>query len=130
MGIFIFLLGAMMGGIIEMIIQHPWEDLVEKRFQQILHTGIYRKMYFKVVNFETLKVRLVEAIGEYNFDYAKMLLKQMEWFIEEKTQEEKEEARKLARQDYKKDKEIIDTFKGNKTPQQYRENENKWESSE
>jgi len=126
MGILSFVFGAIVGGMIEMIIQHPWEDMVEKRFQQLLHTGLYKKLYFKTVDYELLKTRLIEAIDKYDFEYAKLLLKQLEWFIEEKTEEEKEEARKIAKADYDKDLHIIGDFKGKKTPQDYKEEDNKW----
>lgn len=127
MGILLFILGAVLGGVIEMFIQHPFEDIVEKRFQQLLHTGIYRKLYFKTVNYEALQKTLIKAIKEYNFDYAKIIMKQLEWFIEEKASEEKREAKELANKDYHRDLKNISKFKGNKNSQQYREDKNKWE---
>ena len=127
MSILLFLLGAVAGGLIEMVIQHPWEELVEKRFQQILNMGVYRKYYFMTVDYPTLKERLKTAIDEYNFEYAKMLLKQMEWFIEEQSVEERKKAKTEARLDYQKDLKKINDFKGTEKDDVYNEKENKWE---
>ena len=121
-----FILGAIFGGLIEMIIQHPFEELVEEKFQQILHIGVYRKLYFKTVDFEFLKKRMVEALDNYDFDYAKILLKQMEWFIKEKTLEERREAREEADKDFKDDLANIGEFKGDSSPYKYKEDINKW----
>jgi len=127
MNILLFVLGAAVGGLIEMVIQHPWEDIVEKRFQQILNLGVYRKYYFMTIDYPTLKERLKTAIDEYNFEYAKMLLKQMEWFIEEKAEEEKRKAKDEAHIDFYKDLKNIDGFKGTENKEIYNEKENKWE---
>jgi glucose-6-phosphate-specific signal transduction histidine kinase len=121
-----FIFGAVLGGLIEMVIQHPFEDLVEKRFQQVLHTGIYRKLYFKTIDYQTLEKALKKAVSEYNFDYAKILLKQMEWFVEEKSQEEKKAAIEIAENDYKQDLKNIAKVKRTKSSQEYIENENQW----
>jgi hypothetical protein len=127
MNLLLFVLGAVAGGLIEMVIQHPWEELVEKRFQQILNMGVYRKYYFMTIDYNVLKERLKTAIEEYNFDYAKMLIKQMEWFIEEKAGEEKKKAQDEARLDFHKDIKNIETYKGSAEEEKYNEKENKWE---
>lgn len=127
MSVLLFFLGAVAGGLIEMVIQHPWEELVEKRFQQILNMGVYRKYYFMTIDYNVLKDRLKTAIEEYNFDYAKMLLKQMEWFIDEQSAEEKKKAKAEAEIDYQKDLRKIKDFKGTEKDDVYNEKDNKWE---
>lgn len=125
----LFILGAAFGGVIEMLVQTPFEELVSKRFQQILHTGVYRKLYFQTVDFEQLKKKLIESVDNYDFDYVRILVKQMEWFIEEKTAREKRTARETARKDFRKDISLINKFKGNKNPAKYVEPHNKWEQN-
>ena len=127
MGILLFILGAFAGAFIQLLIEHPFEELIEKRFQQLLHTGIYRKFYFLTVDYKTLQEKLQDAVSEFNFDYAKILLKQMEWFVEEKTNKEKQEAKEIAQKDYENDLNKIKNLKGDSKPQHYLESENKWE---
>lgn len=124
-----FIIGAVVGGIIELVVQHPFEDLVEKKFQQIMHIGVYRKLFFQNTDYNELKRKLVKAINQYDFEYAKIVLKQLEWFIEEKTNEEKGEAKKLAQEDYGKDLTLINKFKGNKTKSKYIEDKNLWKTN-
>jgi len=126
MGFFTFVLGAVFGALIQFVLETPFEEFVEKRFQQILHTGVYKKLYFKTVTYDLLKKRLVHALGEYDFKYANILLDQMEWFIDEKTQEEQKAARVEAQKDYHKDLTIIHKEKGQAGSRVYEEKKNKW----
>ena len=126
MGILIFVLGSVFGAVVQFVLETPFEEFVEKRFQQILHTGVYKKLYFKTVTYELLKKRLVHALGEYDFKYANVLLDQMEWFIDEKTREEQRVAREDAQKDYHKDLAIIQKEKGKAKDRVYKESKNVW----
>jgi len=123
------IIGSVLGAGAQLLLEHPFEELAEKRFQQILHTGIYRRMYFQTVSYANLKKSLAKAIKEYDFDTAMNCLKRMEWFVEEKTREEKITARKEAGKDYSKDLKIIAKFKGNSNRNKYQESANKWEKN-
>lgn len=124
--IIFLIIGAAIGAFLQLLIESPFEEIIEKRFQQILHIGIYRKYYFKTVDYKYLKNKLKKAIDEYNFEYAKILIKQLEWFVEEKADNEKIKAQEEAQKDFQQDLCNIEKIKKSHLNQEYQENKNKW----
>ena len=121
-----FVLGAVGGALVQFVLETPWEEYVERRFQKIIGIGIYRQAFMQAMSFEELEKRLKGAIKNYEFEYCRNLIDRMELFIEEKSEQEKKKAYKEALLDYETDKKRIRDFKGNKRPSQYNEKRNQW----
>jgi len=122
--IWLFIGGAFLGALFQVLIQPPWEDLVEKRFSQWLGLGIYKHM--GIAKWSVLLKNLQHALKTYDFKYAHTIIDKMEWFVTNKTKKERGEATKAAQNDYEKDLKNIRLHKGVKEPHRYVEDTNKW----